>query len=95
MITFQTNGQKGCTTVFAMIDPNIPNLKESLLRFRWEASDEMFASLLVTRLHEEQERLIKKAHKDAYELGYKDGRGRKKKKTWFAGWFCIQICCTE
>jgi len=93
MVKFQTNGEKGCTTVFASVDTNLSAVKERYVHFSMETNNELYAALLVKHLKEEQSRLIKKAHRDAYEQGYKDGRGKKAKKTWFAYYFCLESPC--
>jgi len=88
MIEFKTNKQMGGTTVLAIIDPGISNIDKPWLQFEWESNDEMFAALLVQRLRERQQFLIGKAHQDAYERGYKHGKGHRRKATFFSEHFC-------
>lgn len=94
-INFTRNGDKECTQVVARIETDL-DVKKSVLEFTWECGTQYAAELLRVHLGEKYHALITAAHRNAYEQGYKDGRGRKRKKTWFSR--CFQKkdgrCCS-
>ena len=53
--------------------------------FVWNTSDENNAELLKEHLHKQLYEAIQKARKEAYEKGYKDGRGKRTRESWFWG----------
>ena len=92
-ISFSRNGDRKCTQVVAKIATDL-NVEKSTLCFEWECGTQYAAELLRIHLEKKYHDLIEAAHRTAYEQGYKDGRGRKRKKTWFS--HCFQkdrICC--
>ena len=86
-IKFTRNGQKDCTQVDVEIDTALP-VEQRIISVSVERDNQISAELLCRHLDEEYHRLIKKAHQDAYEQGFKDGRQHKKMKTWFRRNFC-------
>lgn len=87
MITFKTNGKKECTEVRCEVDfgTKVPS-ERCLFRFTWETNDPHYAYLLAIHLEEKFTHLVRKAHRIAYEIGYKDGKNKQRKKTDFSGY---------
>ena len=54
------------------------------LFFYWECGSEVLAQALATQLQANQWDSVEKALREMYEQGYKDGRDKKAKKTWFS-----------
>lgn len=86
-IKFNRNGQKECTQVSVRIDTDLP-VAEHTIVLETERSNQISAELLLRHLDNEYHNLIEKAHKKAYEQGFKDGQQHKKKKNWFRRNFC-------
>lgn len=86
-IKFNRNSQKDCTQVTAEIDTGLP-VELHIITLRTERSNQISSELLLRHLRNEYHNLIEDAHRKAYEQGFKDGRQRKKKKTWFRRQFC-------
>lgn len=55
--------------------------------FTCQRQDEAEALLLLDNLNKELERRVKQLCKDHYERGWKDAKAKRKKETWFRGWF--------
>jgi flagellar biosynthesis/type III secretory pathway protein FliH len=72
------------------------NVEKRVLLFEWECEHQYAAELLRIHLEEKYHNLIQAAYRKAYEQGYKDGRGRKRKKTWFSRYFQKENgrCCS-
>lgn len=85
-IDFTKNGQRDCTVVHIKIDLDLP-IEQCILDFTWECSTQYAAELLKRHLSAKYLSCIKNAHKKAYLQGYKDGRGKQKKKTYFSDSF--------
>jgi len=92
-INFTRNGDKKCTQVIAAIATDL-DIEKSILCFDWECGTQYAAELLRIYLDKKYHDSIKAAHKKAYEEGYKDGRGRKRKKLWFSGDFTKSGRCS-
>ena len=87
MITFSTNGKKECTIVECNVDFGTQEPSNScIFSFHWSTSDPHYAYLLAKHFQDKFQTAVKEAHRKAYEMGYKDGRGKQKKKTWFANY---------
>ncbi len=81
-IDFTRNGDKSCTQVIANIETDL-DVELSILTFTWECGEQYAAELLRLYLEREYHDLIEAAHRKSYEEGYRDGKGRKRKKTYF------------
>ncbi len=86
-IRFTRNGQKDCTQVHAEINTDLP-VDARVFVMKSERSNQISAELLRKYLENEYHNLIEKAHREAYEQGFKDGRQHKRKRTWFRRHFC-------
>ena len=86
MISFSTNGKKECTDVLCNVSfgTHEPSDK-SMFSFTWRTNDPHYAYLLAKHFQQKFQSLVKEAHKKAYEIGYKDGKGKQRKKTNFDG----------
>lgn len=71
--------------VIVAVDPNINNQHWSLDI----QCGTIHAELLRRRLQEELNRICSGMRQEAYLDGYKDGRAKRGKKTWFSGQFKI------
>jgi len=85
-ITFSTNGQKDCREVKVKVFTELP-IEESLIPFSFNAGDQYSAYLLAKYLQDQLEKAIENAHQLAYEQGWKDGKSKKRKKTYFRNSF--------
>ena len=84
MINFSTNGKKNCTTVECRVNFGTTTPSDlCLFVFKWEATDPHYAYLLANHFQKRLQDKIEKAHRRAYEIGYKDGKGKQKRKTSF------------
>jgi hypothetical protein len=45
------------------------------------------AQLLVNAINNNLEKVLKEIRKEAYEMGFKDARAKRRKETWFSGRF--------
>lgn len=92
-ISFSRNGDEKCTQVITKIATDL-NVEKSLLYFTFECGHQYAAELLRLHLEKTYHDSIQTAHRAAYEQGYKDGRGKKRKKTLFYRSFQKDgICC--
>lgn len=83
MIHFMRNGDKDCKTVWVRVD--LPNfkVKEPRAWFSFVCSDPIYAVLLMNQLEKQYLEAIAEARREAYEKGYADGRGKKRKEKSF------------
>ena len=89
---FGTNGEKNCTEVQMVVELSLPIDNASFI-WKWEAGSSDRAYLLAREMGEQFEAAVERAHRLAYEQGYKDGRGKKRKKTAFArGFYDNGVC---
>ena len=70
-------------TVKIAIDIRVPNYEFREIWAYWDCNSEIFAGLLSHELQKQQDDAIVKAKEEAYLEGYRDGRGKKKKRAWF------------
>ena len=54
------------------------------LFFYWDCKDAVTAEALSKQLQQFQWDSVEKALRESYEVGYKDGRGKKVKRSWFS-----------
>jgi hypothetical protein len=64
------------------IDYQSGNINKKLC-FYWECGSEVTAEALSIQLEELKDKTIEREIKTAYEAGYRHGRHRKVKRTWF------------
>jgi len=74
------------TEVEAKINMALP-VQLPILGFTWETGHQYSAALLQEHLNKQLRLAIENAHRLAYEQGYKDGRGKQRKKRRFTGDF--------
>ena len=87
MITFTQNGSKDCTQVFAKIHTGLPT-STPVFPFAWDCEDAEYAVLLVAHLQKRLRNTIERAHRLAYERGWKDAKSKKARRaTDFADYF--------
>lgn len=55
--------------------------------FTWNCNDDVYAELLRRQISGKMEEHLRKIREEAYLDGYRDGRGKKAKKTWFKSWW--------
>ena len=77
MITITQNGTK----VKVTLDPNIDG---RVMILNWECNGDWYAHLLARKLNETLASKVESARREAYEQGYKDGKGKKAKLNWFS-----------
>lgn len=78
MIHFLKSGKQ----VKAQIKYKSGEVDTNLLWY-WECGSEVLAESLSKQLEDMMRRTVQKAREEEYEEGYKAGRGKKEKKTWF------------
>lgn len=61
--------------------------EKPVLQFEWNCESQYVVVLLQAHLNKQMWESIERAHRLAYEQGYKDGRSRKKRKTSFGSEF--------
>lgn len=82
MIQFFRDGTK----VKAVIEiTGLQKLEERYPHFSFETNSTLYAELMKQTLEDNFSDDLEQIRKDAYDSGYKDGRGKKTKKSWF-GW---------
>ena len=86
-IKFTRNGEEDCTQLSVKVETDLP-VEQSIICTTSERSNQISAELLRRHLENEYHNLIHKAHQEAYEQGFKDGRQHKRKKNWFRRHFC-------
>ena len=79
---FGTNGEPDCTEVQMTVELDLPIENPSFL-WTWAAGSNDRAYLLAREMRNQFQAAVERAHRLAYEQGYKDGRGKKRKKTKF------------
>lgn len=72
------------TKVKVSIESGVINYTYHLL---WNCTDDVYAELLQRQFQNKMEEKLTAIRKEAYEDGYKDGRGKKAKKSWFKCWW--------
>lgn len=88
MIEIKTNEKQECNDVFVWVDFGTQEPSDkSLFPFKYTCNDPHFAYLLAAHFQKRLEEAIKQAHRDAYDQGYNDGRGHKKRKKNFLSCF--------
>lgn len=85
-ISFERNGDKDCTKVFAKINTGLP-IDLSVLSFEFECAHQYAAALLETYLNVELNKAIETAHKNGYEQGWKAAKMKAKKADCFGSTF--------
>lgn len=65
------------------IEIDVPHYDNRILYFRWDAGNEMFAGLLAAEMDTQIRDRIQEIRRLEYERGFKEGRGKQKKKSWF------------
>jgi hypothetical protein len=55
--------------------------------FDWTSGSKDYAQLLVNQFSLALEQQLKKIRKDAYDKGFSDAKAKRKRETWFSGWF--------
>jgi hypothetical protein len=78
MISFMRSG----TQVKASVEYKSGDISTAL-NFHWECGSEVTAESLSNQLQEMKDKTIAREVQAAYEAGYKAGRQRKTKRTWF------------
>lgn len=81
-----TRKNKQAAVVNVIIDTGL-DCDRPVLTLYWDCRQQYIAVLLQKYLTKQLKESIKNAHRLAYEQGYKDGRGKKKRKTFFSGIF--------
>lgn len=76
---FTRNGEPTCTEVLLKIELDLP-IERKLFILKWECERQYAAELLRQYLEKEYCDTIQKAHKDAYEQGWKDAKSKTRKK---------------
>lgn len=84
MINFSTNGSKECTDVYCKVDfgTTAPS-NRTVFQFHCATSDPYYAYLLANHFQKRLQDEIEKAHRRAYDIGFKDGKNKQRKKTNF------------
>lgn len=79
MIKFELSDNREAVKI--TVDPSVENtVFESYI----SCGDKVYSSLLQRRLYRQFSGLIEAIRKEEYELGYKHGRGKVGKKSWFS-----------
>ena len=81
-ISFETNGDKTCTTMICCIETNLP-CEKSELAVEWECDRQYEAQLLTRHCQEQLSQSIERIAESAYTLGYSDGRAHKRRRDCF------------
>jgi hypothetical protein len=79
------NFKREGTKVIAVIEANVSQDKR-FLHFSWDTNDEMWGELLQENLQNGLRLKLEDIRRKAYESGWKDARGKRKRETWFSGW---------
>ena len=87
MISFQRNGDPNCKTVFARIVADLSNVTSDRFWLHRDFETPAVAQLVCDHLNARMEELIARAHRLAYEQGWKDKGARRRKATEFADGF--------
>ena len=82
MITFHRKE----LAVVAHIETGL-KVSKSVHLFEWNCKDEYSAELLVKHLKKEMRQHIKNTRESEYNRGWKDAKAKKRKESWFRGWF--------
>lgn len=82
-IKAETNGNEDCTEVRIRVSTDLPCERSDIL-FNFNTAHQYAAQLLVKHIRKELCNSLEEIRKQAYLQGYKDGRGKQKKK----GVFC-------
>jgi predicted SPOUT superfamily RNA methylase MTH1 len=82
MISFVREGSK----VTIRVTGQSP-IADKIYPFSYEAGTEGYALLLRQNLADALWQAIKKAREEEYEKGWKAAKAKKRKETYFAGWF--------
>ncbi len=83
MISFKLSQSRD--SVFVVVDPNVINEVYELHIECYE--DKTFAALLCERLNQRFDSIIEEIRKEEYNSGYKHGRAKVGKKSWFSTLF--------
>lgn len=83
MIDYSRHGKQ----VRASIEIDVPGYEERILYFYWNCDNEIFAGLLASELQRQQDNNIIHDKREAYLQGYKDGRAKRAKQTFFSRLF--------
>ncbi len=95
MIHFMRNGDKDCKTVWVRVDLPSFNIEEPRAWFSFDCSDPIYAVLLVNQLEKQYHEAVTKARSEAYEKGYTDGKGRKRKEKIFSPCLYLRSPCRK
>ena len=82
-ISFERNGNKNCTVVKARIHTDLP-VELADIMFEFSCGTQYASALLETYLNMSLQKAIETAHRNGYEQGWKDAKGRKAKAVTFA-----------
>ena len=69
------------------IEINIPGHKTWTYNFRWTTNDEAYSQLLTNQINEDVKKNLKVIRREAYNEGWKDAKAKRKKESWFGGWW--------
>lgn len=89
MIHFMRNGEKDCETVWVRVDLKDVCVEEPRVWFSMKCDSPIYAVLLLQQLERQYHDAVTATQAKAYEQGYKDGRGRKRKEKWFPGFLKV------
>lgn len=82
MITFIEDPDSK-TKIVAKIETGYP-VETWTTSFTFDAPSEFYRKLLLNNIRSKMDKLIHDIKEDAYNKGYKDGRAKKVKRTWFS-----------
>jgi hypothetical protein len=77
MITFNRDDKKVCLKVS-------DGPLGAVYHFNWDCDDTYYAELLANHFDSKLDKLVQRIREEEYQRGYKEGRGKKAKKTWFS-----------
>jgi len=77
---------------FKRVDKNLEvRIQSGVLNYEynltWNCNDDVYAELLKDQFNKHMEKKLESIRREAYDNGWRDAKGHKKRSDWFSRWW--------